>query len=352
MAEIRLDLDNPTPQGCLIDYLRRHIRDGSMSQEQAQEALDAAHRGVPNRKPSIDTLARLEAEALATANNPNAQPHPDLFGLGGVGASATVQTAAKYIRTIQKTGADIIRDGNKERPWLVEGLLPSGAVTVITGHSKSGKTTLLFSWLKTMEQGGEWCGLAVEPGLAWIYSEEGSHTISEVMDATGLGEDTPHVYTQISDRGQLDWDLLCAAIAEEVSNIQSLWGQVVEGDPSPPEAPRVIVIDTIAVWAEMDDWNSYGRVTKAFTPLKKTPGHHSMRRGGHTPRPQTLRRPGERASTGRARLHGHRRTGGPVDPSDGTRWRGIHAGAGRRGPFPRRLGEDGYHLRPRHPDLL
>ena len=41
---------------------------------------------------------------------------------------------------------------------VVEGLIPSGAITLILGGPKAGKTTTLASLLEAMTTGTPWCG--------------------------------------------------------------------------------------------------------------------------------------------------------------------------------------------------
>jgi hypothetical protein len=57
-------------------------------------------------------------------------------------------------------------------PWIWDGLIAEGAVTLLTGAWKSGKSTLLAMLLDRRRQGGELLGRAVRPGLTVVVSEE------------------------------------------------------------------------------------------------------------------------------------------------------------------------------------
>jgi hypothetical protein len=58
------------------------------------------------------------------------------------------------------------------QPWLWHGYLAPGAVTVLTGQWKAGKTTLAAVLLARLKAGGELAGLPLAPGRAVVVSEE------------------------------------------------------------------------------------------------------------------------------------------------------------------------------------
>jgi len=57
-------------------------------------------------------------------------------------------------------------------PWVWKGLIAEGAVTLLTGAWKGGKSTLLAMLLDRRRQGGELLGRRVRPGLTVVVSEE------------------------------------------------------------------------------------------------------------------------------------------------------------------------------------
>lgn len=59
-------------------------------------------------------------------------------------------------------------------PWLWEGVLATGAVTLLSAPEKSGKTTLLSLLLDRLRAGGELLGRTVYPAKAIVCSEENS----------------------------------------------------------------------------------------------------------------------------------------------------------------------------------
>jgi hypothetical protein len=57
-------------------------------------------------------------------------------------------------------------------PWLWQGYLGPGRMTLLTSQWKSGKTTMVSLLLKRMETGGQLAGLAVAAGRAAVVTEE------------------------------------------------------------------------------------------------------------------------------------------------------------------------------------
>jgi hypothetical protein len=57
-------------------------------------------------------------------------------------------------------------------PWLWDGYLKPGDVTLFTSVWKTGKTTLLTGLLRHLGTGQPFLGRAVRPGRAWVVSEE------------------------------------------------------------------------------------------------------------------------------------------------------------------------------------
>lgn len=64
----------------------------------------------------------------------------------------------------------------KEVPWLIEGLLPAGVVTELSGSPLAGKTSFAFHMARAIGEGKEFIGKKVKGGpkkVAWISVEDG-----------------------------------------------------------------------------------------------------------------------------------------------------------------------------------
>src|SRR5262245_6302183 len=71
------------------------------------------------------------------------------------------------------TRAELGAGAGDRRPWLWDGFLAPGNVTLLTGQWKTaGKTTLLSLLLARLNGGGTLAGQAVRPGRAVIVTEE------------------------------------------------------------------------------------------------------------------------------------------------------------------------------------
>jgi hypothetical protein len=68
--------------------------------------------------------------------------------------------------------ADLETAAQSQAPWLWQGYLARGSVTMLTSQWKSGKTTLVAVLLSKLKSGGELAGLPLNPGKAAIISEE------------------------------------------------------------------------------------------------------------------------------------------------------------------------------------
>jgi hypothetical protein len=82
---------------------------------------------------------------------------------------------------------DSAEEDTARTPWLWDGLVAAGKVTLFTSLWKSGKTTLLAHFLARRRTGGEFLGLPVAPGLSLVVSEEPRDLWPERRRRLGLG---------------------------------------------------------------------------------------------------------------------------------------------------------------------
>src|SRR5205085_8628113 len=65
-----------------------------------------------------------------------------------------------------------VQEGGRSIPWIWEGVLAEGAVTLLSAPEKTGKTTLLSLLLDRRRSGGQLLGRDVYPGKTLLCSEE------------------------------------------------------------------------------------------------------------------------------------------------------------------------------------
>ena len=170
--------------------------------------------------------------------------------------------------------SEVFAEGQIPLEWVVEDLLPMGAVTLFAGGPKVGKTTAFLTWLRAMHLAEpEWCGLGVTPSVCWLYTDEGSRTLARAIEKTGIpagpGEPIQHQITLASDN-YLSWEELCAHIGDEVRALQTQEREAREQGWEVAEVPpRCIIIDTMGAWAGPDDVKDYSRMTRLLLPVKR-----------------------------------------------------------------------------------
>lgn len=104
---------------------------------------------------------------------------------------------------------------DESAPWLWDGYLGAGNVTLLTSMWKAGKTTLLTGLLQALAVGGEFLGRAVRPSRALVVSEESRAMWAERLRTIPVG---PHVELLARPfRGRpsvAEWNALIDAAAE------------------------------------------------------------------------------------------------------------------------------------------
>lgn len=126
--------------------------------------------------------------------------------------------------------------------WIIEGVLPSPSCSLLYSQAKAGKTTMLVSWLKHMQDGSPWAGRQVKQTTALYLTEEGGATMGMTFQHMGLDLDGPHLFLSDVRAGE-DWTW------ENTLARACLYAVLWEID--------LIIIDTLMVWAKASDSNSY-----------------------------------------------------------------------------------------------
>lgn len=141
-----------------------------------------------------------------------------------------------------------------ETDWVCEDFLAPGAVTVLAGRPKVGKTTKLFALLRALASGGPFLGRKVKQTGVLLLSEERQATLRQKADRWQLLDGPVHLLTRHQAAGA-DW-------AEIVAQATA---HCLEHDLG------VLVIDVWDKWVGMAESseNDSGAVIDRFAPLAR-----------------------------------------------------------------------------------
>ena len=203
------------------------------------------------------------ADDLIAAATTTAMPHP---GPSGAGSS--------LLRPLK----EVYESGLTPASWWVNGLIPMGAITLLGGYAKEGKSTVMMNILKHASTGDPWCGMRVPASRVWYLTEEGDPTMAEVIEDVGPSLNAPieHMIGSIHRWGG-NWPGLSQQLCV-------LFDQAPE-----EERPTAIIIDTLGGWAAMEDANDYAKITKVMQSLHHLRDHtgcaiviitHTRKEGG------------------------------------------------------------------------
>ena len=177
------------------------------------------------------------------------QPNPRIAANGHAGPDAPATVPASWDPI---PASALARSAEPDVPWVWRGVLARGHLTLLSGHPKVGKTTLLVQLLEQLADGGALAGQPVAPGRALVITEEAC-----TLWAKRARE---HRLDQV--------DVLCRPFA---------------GRPSEPEWARLcqhvdalvrergyslVVFDTIAALWSCADENDAAATLRALVPLQ------------------------------------------------------------------------------------
>jgi hypothetical protein len=160
-----------------------------------------------------------------------------------------------------RTPAGLLAEAPEQVPWLWEGYLARGALTVLGAREKAGKSTLTWALMAALLTGTDFCGRPTTPTPVpvVVLTEEPPATVAEKLERFGIGPDAPlSILTRADAPGRPAWDDVVAAAVAEAGRIGA----------------GLVVIDTLAFWAALppDAENSAGAMTEALRPLLEATG--------------------------------------------------------------------------------
>lgn len=203
-------------------------------------------------------------------------------------------------RELRDTADILLEYDAYDREDIVEGLIPSQSITLLTGPPKIGKSTMLYKIIDEMNHGGSFAGRAVKRSTCWILSDESVRTLGPLIHRVGPGIPSYHRFLLFGDFAAWSWETTVTQLITQIRqvraggygpdmNFHDLSGSYPKHEEIAP--PDVIVVDTLGTWARMQDINAYHHAVQAFSFLKMLRDqtqcaiiviHHTKKEGGGT----------------------------------------------------------------------
>jgi hypothetical protein len=146
--------------------------------------------------------------------------------------------------------------GTNEPPWIWHGYLAPGALTLLIGLWKGGKTTLVAHLLRALDPsgpGGTFAGGTVQPGRVLVVTEEGSQLWATRRDKLGLQDHVDVICRPFFSRPTRgEWEAFLKSLALRIRTV----------------GYSLVIFDSIANLWSVEDENAAGEVTAAITPLR------------------------------------------------------------------------------------
>ncbi len=137
-------------------------------------------------------------------------------------------------------------------PWLWDGYLAAGFITLLTGLWKGGKTTLVAWLLRLLGDGGELAG-AVKPARVLVVSEESAGLWRRRRDGLAIGDHVHLLPRPFNVRPKLSqWEGFALHVAELVR----------------ATGYELVVLDTVPSFWPVTNENDASEVIAALTPLR------------------------------------------------------------------------------------
>jgi hypothetical protein len=142
---------------------------------------------------------------------------------------------------------DLLAQPDTPLEWLVEGLLPREAISLLVGRPKSGKTTLCRTLASDVVSGSAFLGRHTEQGpVIYVSLEDSKRAVTAHFRRLGVSPDAP----------------LYVVCAQAPPDALQLLRREVER-----RRPALVVIDTLYRFTKVGSVDAYAEVTAALQPL-------------------------------------------------------------------------------------
>jgi hypothetical protein len=163
-----------------------------------------------------------------------------------------------------RTAAEISREGIPPTEWLAPGLLPAGAVVLLSGAAKgAGKTTFLVHAVRALLDGGRFLNEPCQRApVVYLTEQAEAQFFPEYLARAGVdGSEDLHLLTAWEAAGTSWFDLVPAVASHAVE-----------------VGARVVVVDTFMRWAGLDgeSENAAATIQKHLAPLSNAAAEHGL----------------------------------------------------------------------------
>lgn len=178
-------------------------------------------------------------------------------------SAATPSLAAAGTNLPFRTAREIVEMSAERVPWVVEGYLAEGAITLIDGKPKaSGKTTLVTHLCRKVLDGEPFMGLRTSATSVVYLSEQSTATFRESLARAGLQDRDDFAVLLWSDTVGANWNRVVREATEEAVR----------------RGAKLLVVDTLPQFAGLqgDAENSAGAALAAIKPLQEAAAVHGL----------------------------------------------------------------------------
>ena len=167
------------------------------------------------------------------------------------------------------TAVDLKARAPERVPWVWEGYLARGAVTLLAGKPKAGKTTITADLIEAIASGVSFLGRPVTGGSVVLVCEESSTTLADKL----VARRNVHVLARDDCWPKPSWPILVAAASLRAEQVEAV----------------LVVVDSLSFWAALgaDREKDAGATQTAIEPLQEAArdravllAHHQRKGGG------------------------------------------------------------------------
>src|SRR5439155_23527394 len=156
--------------------------------------------------------------------------------------------------------SDLLATLPPEPPWLWEGFVAGGIVTLLAGIWKGGKSTLVFALLDALRRAAPLFELATTATPVVYLTEEPVWTVDEKVKQWAL--DDSIIWLQHTETAEMKWATVVAEAVQAAKEAEA----------------KLLIVDTLPQWARLrgETENHSGEMLAAVRPLQIAAQKHGL----------------------------------------------------------------------------